>query len=554
MMAALPNPVLNPESAMSRLCSPAAAGGLAVLIVLAAVHPAVAQVAVVSVKSVDAGLSNFKYLADLVGQGAQAKLVDAYLKSKGAQGLEGVDRKRPCGAYATWPKKWDDLKTGDVPLVVLLPVADEQQVLGLLRKLEAKPHKEPDGLYRLTEPTGAEAFLRFAHHYAYLAEEAAWLRGKLPEPQSIVPAGVIKHTMAATLRFEGFEKEYRRLIDEGYETMWKDPDLARPKKRPGESDAAYAQRQLVFSTVRSRFDAFKRVAIGLTQQSRELACDLDVDPRRNGLSLDLALVPRPDTVEAALFQYAATARSRFTSLPHADRLSVRFHLPPAGGPKVTFTVKDFAGMRAGLRMVIDPKYIDLAVQGTRIAVATFLADGLDGSVDERSPPGGGEGTEVLIGWKVQDGDQLNKLLRDAIRGLPAEQQKEYAFAWNHARHAGARIHRCKLAFLDGDESYLAVRDDVVFLGSGKHGLQWVKEALDHFAKTPPPASPLLAAEANSGLFLENKSFAQALPKELSGAARERLRVRLRVEGGKDLRLHLEMNPQLLRWLNAVSGS
>src|SRR5438309_1922393 len=58
---------------------------------------------VVGVRSLDALLSNARYLASLAGEGERAKQAEKIVKGRiGAKGLEGIDAKRPFGFYAVF--------------------------------------------------------------------------------------------------------------------------------------------------------------------------------------------------------------------------------------------------------------------------------------------------------------------------------------------------------------------------------------------------------------------------------------------------------------------
>ncbi len=60
-----------------------------------------------------------------------------------------------------------------------------------------------------------------------------------------------------------------------------------------------------------------------------------------------------------------------------------------------------------------------------------------------------------MGLKVHNGRRLDHLLRDTIKGLPTGDRGAFSFTPNHARHAGARIHR--LHAEDEDTHRVALR-------------------------------------------------------------------------------------------------
>src|SRR5262249_3741061 len=138
--------------------------------------------------------------------------------------------------------------------------------------------------------------------------------------------------------------------------------------------------------------------------------------------------------------------------------------------------------------------------------ATIPSDGLDFCLIGQRAKAGEEG--ILLGLKVQQGRKLDHLVRDAIKNLPTTWKKGFTFQFNHGQHAGARLHRFQFPD-DTEDSYLAIRDDVVFLSIGKQALKSVQHALDGFGKTTPPPTPLLQAHALGAFLLPDESSAKA---------------------------------------------
>src|SRR5579872_5409757 len=86
------------------------AGALAAGLLLALVAPAHAQIAVVTVRSLNALQADFRYLAPLVKAEKEVAALDAFLGlHPRLKALEGVDGTRPCGLYVTWPEKEADV-------------------------------------------------------------------------------------------------------------------------------------------------------------------------------------------------------------------------------------------------------------------------------------------------------------------------------------------------------------------------------------------------------------------------------------------------------------
>jgi hypothetical protein len=140
---------------------------------------------------------------------------------------------------------------------------------------------------------------------------------------------------------------------------------------------------------------------------------------------------------------------------------------------------------------------------------------------------------------VRNGKQIDQVLRDVLRDLPADQQKEYGLEWNYARHGAARIHKMRI---EEEDSYLAIRDDVLFFGMGKGSLPAIKKALDGFDKRTTSPTPLLEVHLANAVFLDK----EATPGKVKpGLEPERRGAQLSLQGGKDLRLVLKLNAHLL---------
>jgi hypothetical protein len=203
-----------------------------------------------------------------------------------------------------------------------------------------------------------------------------------------------------------------------------------------------------------------------------------------------------------------------------------------------------------LRDFVDPRYHDPILKAAHILVPTILADGLDSCVIVHDP-GSEENALVLIGVKVRNGDKLNHLLRDTVKDLPAAVKRDYVIAWNRDRHGKARIHEVeRIAGID-TKGFLAIRDDVVFVGLGKKSLKPVKEALDGFGRTDPTATPFVQVEASHALFAWSRPLAEAVEK-MSLADRNKVRARFTIEGGEVLRLRLEFHTYLLKMAEGLS--
>jgi hypothetical protein len=517
---------------MVRCWSQALGGILLTVVSFTAVQPASAQVAAVTVKSVDGLLADFKYLAPFVGQEGLVPQAEAFLATAG-WGLEGVDRQRLVGAYLHLPENLAALESFDVPLVLFVPVADEKGLLKLLEHLQWKPRQADGGLYRLSVPEFPDLFVRFANRYAYVSNRQALLRQKLTDPTTLAPAGGQQNTLSVRVYVERFpEKGHERLVDEIIGPRLK--ELTKERKDDlGDLGSELKQASL------------KRMLGDLQSQLQKVTLDVSVDQRQHRLALDLTFSPRPQTGAASFGRYAATARSRFHSLGRDATLSFFAHFPPGSG---SFPARELVDVLSqGIRTQVDQQYWEIIPPFADLAAATLAGDGLDCGLGMFGPPTDADAVAVF-GLKVRDGRKLDHVLRDTIRGLSAADRATFSFDWNHALHAKSRIHRFKPTG-EQNEGYLAVREDVLFFGGGKQALKSVKDALERFDQGPPPATPLMQLDLAPGSFLSAEDYAKAQPKGVPPLDREKVRAHVRFEGGNNLRLRFEMHVHVLSVLS-----
>src|SRR2546421_7598982 len=189
----------------------------ALLVTAAVVAPARADDAratpeptvVVRLKSFDGLLADFRYVAELVGQGEQAKQIDALIPvMAGPQGLPGIglDPKRPFAAYGVVAPNGIDSTA-----VVLIPTTDEKNLVGLLNRFGLPADKGDDGIYTLKLPNVPyEIYFRFANRYAYVTarDKAALAADRLIEPAKLIPPGDTA-VAAVTIRLDRVPREVK---------------------------------------------------------------------------------------------------------------------------------------------------------------------------------------------------------------------------------------------------------------------------------------------------------------------------------------------------------
>jgi hypothetical protein len=503
-------------------------------------------VAYVAVRTADAGLEAFKYLAPLMDKEYSPAALEAFLRLRTGGDLEGLDRRRPLGAYLLWPADLRELASFKAPVVLFAPVTDQKKFLTLLDRLGCKPRQAEGGLCRLTVPDLPELSLCFAHGHAFAAARPELLRQPVA-PETFLPKGGPQNLLSAVVRVEQFPPDAAKAIDKALqpllEEVAKNPGLAPLAQRlPGETSVNYKQRKELMERLRPGSPLWPEVIDSSLRQVRQAALLLDVDPGRRQLAAELALEPRPESALATACAYAGTAGSRCAPVAANAAARLVVHLPTVPSLRESagkFKVEDLPAI---LRFFLDARWSDAVVKALQVWVQTVLTDGFDFCVAARVPKEG-EDPVVLIGLKVQKGRKIDHLIRDAIKDLPAADKSRQKVAWNLERHARAHIHR----FDEGPGALLfGVRDDFVMLGFDDKSLGMLREAFDAYDRTPPGPTPLLQAEVSALLLMKEKGFAQEFRKVVPHGDPAAHRLWLRLQGGKDLRLRFEASIPFLQ--------
>jgi hypothetical protein len=483
-------------------------------------------VAYIAVPSTSAGLAAFRHLAPLASKAERVVAYEAFLRLRtGDKGLAGLDEKRPLGAFLLWPMDPRDLFSARAPVVAFVPVQGEKPFVDLLTKLGCQVARAGGDQYRLSIPGQPELVLRFAQGHAYAARSAEFLADPLPDPAAFLPAAAPQRLLMAAVAVGNLPEEAGKRLAE----------VLQPKLQQVENVLASGQ-EVPRENLRVLVTTLPMLLSGFLQEVQQLSLTCDLDPAAHQMTVELALVPRTNSALQSLCTYAGTARSRLMHLTEKAGFSLLVHLPPPpaswreSGPglKLESFVSD-------LQYAVDARYSDVVARALKVILQTFWMDGLDFCVALQ--PGPKKELMVLAGQQVHAGRKLDHLLRDAFKDLPATDKVGAQIHWNRARHGRARIH------LFGEESqepgFFGFRDDLVLFAGGNGSLQALKEAFDAHDKVTPAPTPLVQVEVTPPLFREDKEFEEAFARWVPQGERAKVRARLGLWGGKDLRLRLE---------------
>lgn len=533
---------------MLRTLRPALAALFVVAAVLALAPAAQAQIAVVSVKSVDDVLSDVKYFMTLAGQGDRARELDGLITAlTGGQGFKGIDTKRPLGVYVNAPKG------GRMPeVVVFVPVTKEGDLLGLLAGFNIEAKKDKD-LHVVALPNGETVYLKFANNYVYGSNSDTVLGGKLPDPTTVIPKTGPNTHIAATVRIDQIPKEYK---DKALEEMKK--GLAREEeKKPGESEAEHRAR---LAGMKIAAEAFTTIV----NDSQELTFNLEIDQKQHNVALDLALKAKDGSALAKSFNSFGAGRSMFSGLAKDSMMNLLLYIPLADELRNQFGKALEEGFKEALAKEKDPQKKALAEKFFKTLEPTLKSEVID--VAFAVHPAKDKKIAVVGGFKVKDGKKIEQMVRDVIKDLPANEKKQ--FTLDKEKVGGLSVHHIKPdeplddeaeKVLGSNDVYVAFRDDAVLVSVGQHGLDAMKSAVAALAQPAAKVGAPVQFEISVAKFAplipgpEQEKIAAAITKTFVGADKDKDKVRLSVQGGAgSARLRLDIDAQIVKLAAALN--
>lgn len=246
----------------------------------------------VRLRSVNDLLEKVEYLGGVVNQAEPAKQGVAFVKALAddTKGIEGVDPSRPTGLYATITKD-----VIDSPVVLMIPLANEEAFLGLLTgKLGLAPKKGASGEYKVEVPNvPVPVFFRFANKYIYatVQSDAGIDPKKLLDPKEFF-ATKDDAVLSAKVFVDRLPDDVKKTVLAQFELKVND---AKEQKQVGESEA---QRKLRLWSLDQATAAVQTVLA----QGKELAVRLTVEPKSDDLSLEVTFSAKDGSNLAKVFR------------------------------------------------------------------------------------------------------------------------------------------------------------------------------------------------------------------------------------------------------------
>ena len=270
----------------------------------ASAQPAVPTVEV-RLRSVNDLLDKAEYVAGLAGKEDIVQSVKQIVKNLHVEGkgVEGLDTKRPFGAYVTL--------TADVvnsPVTAMVPIADRDAFLAMLNKyLDITPEKVDGGALKVVLPDAfkneviSAVYLRFANDYVYVARTAKDLDPKLLIDPKVFFAKDDGAVASVIVRGDRVPADVKTFLIGQFELL-----VAEHRKKQGPNEKPVEKAMLDWLG-----DGVAGGIKTLLDDSKELTARLFIDAKSDEMSAEVVLTPKANT---PLAKYIASLGSQ-TSLP-----------------------------------------------------------------------------------------------------------------------------------------------------------------------------------------------------------------------------------------------
>ncbi len=420
-------------------------------------------------RSVNELLDRAEYVAGLAGQEAAIGQARDFLKSLtvAGKGIQGIDPKRPVGAYA---RLETDIKTS--PFVFMVPVADEKTFLDALKThLDVTPEKGADGTLKAAVPLVNQVHMRFANDYLYIAPNASDLDlKKLVAPK--VYFGKDDGSFASlVVHIERVPADLRKFAFGQFEL-----GLNEERKKNEERETA-AEKKLKGVM----FDAVLGGSKGVLEDGKALSLKLFADAKTDEVSLELVFTPKSGTATAK----NVTALGEKKSLPAgivaaAGPSAARFG---ASATVTDGTQKEYA---AAVRALLEQALKDAPADGKDVFEAlvaavspTLTAGNLDAAGALLSA--NDKGHHVAIGAvAVKEGKGIEKFVKKTIEQYGMFIENEVVFKFDVETVGDFTLHKVELK--NAPEKFEKV------FGTGNI---WLATSEDHIAFSIEPEGDVL---------------------------------------------------------------
>lgn len=437
-----------------------------------------------------------EYGGGLLGQGENAKQFGELIKAlaENEKGLEGLDLKRPLGFYAVLAEKVEEST-----VVLMVPVADEESVVGLMSgKLSLDPKKdEKTGVYSVDVPNfPATVYFRFHDKYLYATLRSAdgVAKDKLIAPKTFFADKTVG-VLTAAVHFDRIPADLRKGVYGQLELQLKEG---------ADKAADPASKRINEFLIDAGVDAVKT----LLTEGETLTAAIDVEPKTDDIKLTLNVTPKSgSTLGKTLASFAdrdSVAAAVAAVKTPVLAAGLNFALPPE-------TKKKFAALAEGLaKDAVDSAKGDdqLATKMITDALLPTLTAG-DFQLGVVVSDAGKGKVGLTAAVKTVKGQEIEKTAKTFAQFLPKDQAE---FTADADRAGDGNIHKLKFAKPEGvpfgsDTLWLLTADDLLAVHTDPKA-----DGLKAIGTAKPAKAPMLNLELSWVRFtrLTNSADADAI--------------------------------------------
>jgi len=491
-------------------------------------------------------VENAFFLAEAVGMKEQAKMIEGSLKGlTGPKGIEGIDPEKPIGLYGNIGPNLIDSE-----VVGLIPIADEKTFVEMLGKLNLQAKKGENGNYVMNIPNSPfPMFFKFKDGYmcATIRDEKGIDDKKLLSPKellSVEKTGV----MSISLNLSGLPEDLIKNIVPQIELQIAE---AKQKKIPGETPAVQKLRNDVS-------EMLLQFIVQVFTQGDDLTMKVDMDRKAGDIGLGVSFKGKNGSELAKTIAGMGAGKSMGAGMISKDSV---LHMNMNSVIPATAR-KDFIKVfQEGINKSIEDEK-DAGKKGIMEKMAKALAPTLElGTMDavmEVRKTSNGK-FAFLTAMKIAEGKKIEEVIKLLYKDLPDSEKKKLSL--DFAKAGNTNVHKVDILVQPADvknfgsePGYLAISNDVILFAGGEKSLPLVNEALSSSAKPSPIFEFEIAFNKAAGLLTKEFADAVEVAEKIFKENPNSDKLKLTLEGGKELSLKMSMKSTVLTFFKAADGS
>jgi hypothetical protein len=233
----------------------------------------------------------------------------------------------------------------------------------------------------------------------------------------------------------------------------------------------------------------------LAEETKEVALRLEADTKTGDVTLEMSLEPMAKSPLADVIAKRKPTKNAFASIAGPDTVQRLFITAPlfADEAKEAWTrLIEYGESELAKNPAPSPELDALAKSILKSLKATVATGEMDLALAIRGPNKDGF-YNVLGAVHCKEGEQLEKAIRESVKGLPG--QAAGFFKFDAGKINGLTVHEidltseaadiAKAVFGEGNKGYFAFGKDALYAAYGPDGMKLLKEAIE--AKPGPAA-------------------------------------------------------------------